>query len=49
MEGMAEGTESSAHGTPVGNFSYKNHTDLSSRMTEGYMWILTEEDENENI
>jgi hypothetical protein len=44
MEGLAEGTEPSARGTPVGKFSCKTHTDLSSRLTEGYMCRLTEED-----
>jgi hypothetical protein len=46
MEGMevpAVGTEPSYCGTPVEIFPCKNHADLSSRMTEGCMFNLTEE------
>jgi hypothetical protein len=43
MEGPVVGTEPSARGTPVGRFSCKSHADLSSRLTEGCTFSLTEE------
>jgi hypothetical protein len=43
MEGLIVGIEPSDRGTPVGRFSYKYHADLSSCLTEGYTFSLTEE------
>jgi hypothetical protein len=49
MEGLAKGTEPPTRGTPKGKFSCKAHTDLSLRMTKGYMWKMIEEDVNTKI
>jgi hypothetical protein len=43
MEGLALGTELSARGIPVDRVPCKNHADLSSRLTEGCTFGLTEE------
>jgi hypothetical protein len=42
MEGLAVGNKPSAHGTPVGKFSYKTHVDLSSCLTEECLNSLIE-------
>ena len=49
MEGLAEGTMPSAHGTPMGKFSCKAHIDLSLYLTEGYVCRMTKEGADINL
>jgi hypothetical protein len=42
MDDPVVGTKLSAHGTPVGIFFYKAHTDLSSCLTEECLHYLIE-------